>query len=43
MRLNARLILKLIIAVPALIDLGRRGAAAGRAIVDLVAQPKEPR
>ncbi len=43
MKINARLILKLIIAVPALIDLGKQGAAAGRAIVDLVARPKEPR
>ena len=30
---RARLTLKLIVAIPALIDLGKRGAAAGRAIV----------
>lgn len=40
MRIDARLVLKLIVAIPALIDLGRRGAAAGRAIVDLVKRRK---
>lgn len=36
MRLNARTILKLIAAVPALIALGKQGAAAGRAIVNAI-------
>lgn len=42
MKLDARLILKLIVAVPALIDLGRRGAAAGRAIADVVVKRRDP-
>lgn len=36
MKIDARLVLKLIIAIPALIDLGKRGAASGQAIVDQI-------